>query len=72
MVVIKKQCEVHLSPEEIDYFKKVSDILEEIWSVMPTDGYISDKKVIYTDNVEEMVDNLRDLATIGENIVVKD
>lgn len=71
-MLLKSNARFIYPPEEIDYLKKVSDILEEIWSVMPTDGYIGDKKVIYTDNVEEMVDNLRDLATIGENIVVED
>lgn len=72
MVVIKKQCEVHLSQEEIDCLEKAADILNEIWSVMPAEGYIGDKKVMYTEDVEEMSDNLQDLVTIGENIVIED
>lgn len=72
MIVIKKQCEVHLSQEEIDCLEKAADILNEIWSVMPAEGYIGDKKVMYAEDVEEMSNNLQDLATIGENIVVED
>lgn len=72
MVVIKKQCEVHLSQEEIDCLEKAADILNEIWSVMPAESYIGDKKVMYTEDVEEMSDNLQDLVTIGENIVIED
>lgn len=72
MIVIKKQCEVHLSQEEIDCLEKAADILNEIWSVMPAEGYIGDKKVMYTEDVEEMSDNLQDLVTIGENIVIED
>lgn len=72
MVVIKKQCEVHLSQEEIDCLEKAADILNEIWSVMPAESYIGDKKVMYAEDVGEMSDNLQDLATIGENIVVED
>ena len=72
MVVIKKQCEVHLSQEEIDCLEKAADILNEIWSVMPAEGYIGEKKVMYTEDVGEMSDNLQDLVTIGENIVIED
>lgn len=72
MVVINKRCEIHLSQEEIDCLEKAVGILNEIRSVMTAEDYIGDKKVMYAEDVEEMSDNLQDLATIGENIVIED
>lgn len=72
MVVIKRQCEVHLSQEEIDCLEKTADILCQIWSVMPFESYIGKIKTVRVNEVSEIVDTLQELVSIGENIVVKD
>lgn len=72
MTVVKRQCEIHLSQEEIDCLEKASDILNQIWSVMPAESYVGETETMYTDEVGQISDNLQELASIGENIVVKD
>ena len=72
MVVIKKQCEVHLSQEEIDCLEKASDILNQIWEVMSSNSYISKYELIDTAKMGEASDILQNLTEIGENIVIED
>lgn len=72
MVVIKKQCEVHLSYEEIDCLEKAADILNQIWEVMSTSSYISKYETIDTAKVGETSDILQNLVEVGKNIVIED
>lgn len=72
MVVIKKQCEVHLSYEEIDYLEKAADILNQIWEVMSASSYIGEYETIDTAKVGEISDILQKLAEVGKNIVIED
>ena len=72
MIVIKRQCEVHLSQDEIDCLRKASDILNEIWSVMSASSYIGKAEIIDTETVGKMSDILQELMEIGENIVIED
>ena len=72
MIVIKRQCEVHLSQEEIDCLENAADILDQIWSVMPSESYIGKKKFMTTDEINEILNSLQELAFIGENIEVKE
>lgn len=72
MVVIKKQCEVHLSYEEIDCLEKAADILNQIWEVMSASSYISKYETIDTAKVGETSDILQNLAEVGKNIVIED
>ena len=72
MIVIKRQCEVHLSQDEIDCLGKVSDILNEIWSVMSASSYIGKAEIIDTETVGKVSDVLQELMEIGENIVIED
>ena len=72
MVVIKKQCEIHLSYEEIDCLGKAADILNQIWEVMPASSYISKYETIDTAKVGETSDILQNLAEVGENIAIED
>ena len=72
MIVIKRQCEVHLSQDEIDCLEKASDILNEIWSVMPADSYIDKTEIIDTETVGKVSDVLQELMEMGENIVIED
>lgn len=72
MVVIKKQCEVHLSYEEIDCLEKAADILNQIWEVMSVSSYISKYETIDTAKVGETSDILQNLAEVGKNIVIED
>lgn len=72
MVVIKKQCEVHLSYEEIDCLEKAADILNQIWEVMSANSYISKYETIDTAKIGETSDILQNLAEVGKNIVIED
>lgn len=72
MVVIKKQCEVHLSYEEIDCLEKAADILNQIWEVMSASSYISKYETIDTAKVGETSDILQNLVEVGKNIVIED
>jgi hypothetical protein len=72
MIVIKKQCEVRLSQEEIDRLEQASDILNQIWEVMSASSYIGKYETIDTAKVGEASDILQNLAEIGENIVIED
>lgn len=72
MVVIKKQCEVHLSYEEIDCLEKAADILNQIWGVMSASSYISKYETIDTAKVGETSDILQNLVEVGKNIVIED
>ena len=72
MIVIKKQCEVHLSQDEIDCLEKASDILNEIWEAMSANSYFSKAETIDTTAVGQASDILQELAEIGENIEIED
>lgn len=72
MIVVKRQFEVHLSQEEIDCLEKAADIINQIWSVMPSESYIGEEKLVDVDEVGEVSDSLAELASIGENIVIKE
>ena len=72
MIVIKKQCEVRLSQEEIDRLEQASDILNQIWEAMSASSYISKYETIDTAKVGEASDILQNLAEIGENIMIED
>lgn len=72
MVVIQKQCEVHLSQDEIDCLGKASDILNGIWSVMSSGSYINGAEIIDTGTVGKVSDILQELMEIGENIIIED
>lgn len=72
MIVIKKQCEVHLSQDEIDCLGKASDLLNEIWSVMSASSYIGKAEIIDTTTVGKVSDILQELMEMGENIIIED
>lgn len=72
MIVIKRQCNIHLSQEEIDCLENAADILNQIWSVMPAGSYVGKTKVVYVDEVTEVADTLHELVSIGEDIEVKE
>lgn len=72
MIVIKRQCEVHLSQEEINHLEEAADIINRIWSVMLTESYTGKSEHVDTETMDRVSDILQDLAEIGENIVIKD